>query len=74
MQGQRGERLLKNLIVGGEMLVTVLPLVEVIIDVELAKIGPGQQGVAAAHKISSHIDALVGSGFVGIHGVQRVKG
>ncbi len=39
VQGQRGERLLEDLIVRGQMLVTVLTLVEVIIHVELAKIG-----------------------------------
>jgi hypothetical protein len=42
---------------GGLVLVPVLALVQVIIDVQLAEIGAGDERVAAAHKVGAHFES-----------------
>ena len=66
VERERGERLLEQPIVRGLMLIAVLALVEVVIDIEFAKIRAGHEGIATADEVAAHFESDVVWGCIGI--------
>ena len=57
MQRERGQRLLQHPIVRGRVLIAVLPLMQIVIDIQRAEIRPREQRIAPAHKVSPHCES-----------------
>ena len=53
MQGHGGEGLFEEFVVLWLMLETDLALVQIVVDVEVAEVGSGEQGIAATDKVAT---------------------
>src|SRR4051812_11383379 len=67
VEGLRGERFLEHLVMFWQVLIAVLSLMQVVVDVQLAEIGTSKEGVASPNKITSDLQPLGWSGFIGVH-------